>query len=73
RGPDGDLRGVEAVVDKDATSALLAAALGADELVVTTGVERVALDWGTPDRRDLDRLDAATAEHLLAAGQFPEG
>ncbi|WP_338703045.1 amino acid kinase [Streptomyces sp. Q6] len=73
RGPDGSLRGVEAVVDKDATSALLAVALGADELIVTTGVERVAVGWGTPRQRDLDRLDAATAHRYLAAGEFPEG
>lgn len=73
RGPDGSLRGVEAVVDKDATSALLAAALGADELVVTTGVERVAVGWGTPRHRDLDRLDVAQARRYLAAGEFPEG
>ncbi|MFF4758389.1 carbamate kinase [Streptomyces sp. NPDC001292] len=73
RGADGALRGVEAVVDKDATSALLAAALGADELIVTTGVDRVALDWGTPRHRDLDHLDAAAARRHLATGQFPEG
>ncbi|MGY0489161.1 carbamate kinase [Streptomyces sp. WG-D5] len=73
RGADGALCGVEAVVDKDATSALLASALGADELIVTTGVERVALDWGTPRHRDLDRMDAAQAREHLAAGQFPEG
>ncbi|MCX5536570.1 carbamate kinase [Streptomyces sp. NBC_00006] len=73
RGPDGALCGVEAVVDKDATSALLASALGADELIVTTGVERIALDWGTPRHRDLDRMDAAQAHRYLAEGQFPEG
>lgn len=71
--PDGSLQGVEAVIDKDATSALLAAALGADELIVTTGVERIALDWGTPHHRELTRLDAAEARRHLADGQFPEG
>ncbi|NBE55583.1 amino acid kinase family protein [Streptomyces boluensis] len=72
-GPDGTLRGVEAVVDKDATSALLAAALGADELIVTTGVDRIALDWGTSHHRELPRLDTDEAHRHLATGQFPEG
>ncbi|NGN70104.1 carbamate kinase [Streptomyces sp. A7024] len=71
--PDGSLRGVEAVVDKDATSALLATALGADELIITTSVDRIALGWGTPHQRPLDLLDAAEARRHLAAGQFPEG
>ncbi|MER7174758.1 carbamate kinase [Streptomyces mesophilus] len=71
--PDGSLRGVEAVVDKDATSALLARALGARELIITTGVERIALDFGTPRQRSVDRLDVSEAERHLADGQFPEG
>ncbi|MFF2503403.1 carbamate kinase [Streptomyces sp. NPDC058067] len=71
-GPDGR-RGVEAVVDKDLTSALLAAELDANLLVITTGVERVAVDYGRPTQRFLDRLDPAEAERLLAEGQFPAG
>ncbi|MBC9718751.1 carbamate kinase [Streptomyces sp. TRM66268-LWL] len=71
--PDGSLRGVEAVVDKDATSALLATALGARELIITTGVERIALDFGTTRQRSVDRLDVAEAGRHLAQGQFPEG
>jgi carbamate kinase len=46
---DGDLRGVEAVIDKDLTSALLAEELGADELVILTDVDAVHRGWGTPD------------------------
>lgn len=72
-GPDGQLHGVEAVVDKDATSALLATGIGADELIVTTGVDRICLDWGTPHARALPRLDLAEARRHLADGQFPEG
>ncbi|MDI3387683.1 carbamate kinase [Streptomyces sp. B-S-A8] len=72
-GPGGVLRGVEAVVDKDATSALLATGIGADELIVTTGVDRIALDWGTPRARELRRLDQDRARRHLADGQFPEG
>ncbi|SDK23542.1 carbamate kinase [Streptomyces indicus] len=71
--PDGSLRGVEAVVDKDATSALLARGLGAQELVITTGVERIALDFGTPHERFVDLLHWDEAERHLADGQFPEG
>ncbi|MBW8752425.1 MAG: carbamate kinase [Propionibacteriales bacterium] len=51
----GDLRGVEAVVDKDATSAMLAEELDADLLVIATDVDGVYLDWGTPQQRRLER------------------
>lgn len=70
---DGGYRGVEAVIDKDLTSAHLAAELGADLLVITTGVERVAVDHGRPTQRYLDRLTHDEAERLLAQGQFPPG
>ncbi|MFG2887733.1 carbamate kinase [Streptomyces sp. NPDC048297] len=70
---DGGYRGVEAVIDKDLTSAHLAAALGADLLVITTGVERVAVDHGRPTQRFLDRLDREEPERLMAQGQFPAG
>ncbi|MBO1331574.1 carbamate kinase [Streptomyces sp. VRA16 Mangrove soil] len=70
---DGGLRGVEAVIDKDLTSALLAAELDAGLLVITTGVERVAVDFGLPTQRFLDRLAPGEAQLLLAQGQFPEG
>jgi carbamate kinase len=66
-------RGVEAVVDKDFASALLAAGLGADLFVVTTGVAQVALDFGKPGQRFLDRISSAEAEAHLADGQFAAG
>jgi carbamate kinase len=62
---DGRLAGVDAVIDKDRASALLALALGADRLVILTDVDAVCRDWGTPDQRELRELDAATAERLL--------
>ncbi|EFG64377.1 carbamate kinase [Streptomyces sp. SPB074] len=71
--PDGTYRGVEAVVDKDLTSALLAEEVGADLLAITTGVDRVAVDFGRPGQRFLDRLDVASARRLLTEGHFPEG
>jgi carbamate kinase len=61
----GDLHGVEAVVDKDATSAMLAEQLDADLLVIATDVDAVYLDWGTPQQR---RLDRATPDELDALG-----
>jgi carbamate kinase len=61
----GDLHGVEAVVDKDATSAMLAEQLDADLLVIATDVDAVYLDWGTPEQRPLER---ATPDELEALG-----
>ena len=73
RAPGGGYRGVAAVVDKDLTSGLLAADVGAGQLVMLTGVERVALDFGKPTQRAVDRLTAAEARMHLADGQFPPG
>lgn len=69
----GSLKGVEAVIDKDFASALLAAEMGAGMLCITTGVEQVAVDFGTPAQRGLSVIDAAEAEKHLADGQFPAG
>jgi carbamate kinase len=73
REPGGGLRGVEAVVDKDFTSALLAARLGAEVLMILTGVEHVAVDFGRPTQRELHEVTAAELAALAAAGQFPPG
>jgi len=70
---DGALRGVDAVVDKDATAALLAAAVGAEELHLLTGVDAVLLDHGTPAQRAVHDLSADEAREHLAQGQFPAG
>lgn len=69
----GTLAPVEAVVDKDLSTALLARALGAERLWILTGVDEVLVDFGTPDARPLRELRAAEAAALLAQGQFPEG
>jgi carbamate kinase len=61
----GDLRGVEAVVDKDATSAMLAEELDADLLVIATDVDGVYLGWGTPGQ---ERLDRTTPDELDRLG-----
>lgn len=65
--------GVAAVIDKDRTSAKLAADLDADMLVILTAVERVCLDFGTPEQRELDVLHAADARRFAAEGQFAAG
>ena len=69
----GVYRGVEAVIDKDLASAYLAASLGVPLLVISTGVERVAVHYRQPDQRDLDRVGLAEIRGYLAAGEFPEG
>ena len=69
----GRLEGAEAVIDKDRASAVLAHAVEAALLVMLTGVERVALDFGTRWQRDMARLTVCDAERLLADGEFPPG
>jgi carbamate kinase len=64
----GDLRGVAAVIDKDFASALLAITLRADIFMITTAVDRVALDFGRPEQRWLDRMTLAEAKAHLAEG-----
>jgi carbamate kinase len=68
-----DLRGVEAVVDKDLTAARLASLVHADLLLILTGVERVQVGFGTSDAREVSRLGVSEARRLLTAGEFPEG
>jgi carbamate kinase len=69
----GAFRGVEAVIDKDFASAIMASALGVDLFVITTGVPQVALDFGKPTQRFVGTLTASELERHLADGQFPAG
>ena len=64
---------VEAVIDKDRASALLAAHLRAPILVILTGVDEVMLDFATPQVRALSHVTAAELRTYQAAGQFPPG
>jgi len=73
RNGQGELRGVEAVIDKDYTAALIASNLRADLFVILTGVDQVALNFGKPDQKGIRRMDVAEARGYQAAGQFPEG
>jgi carbamate kinase len=70
---DGTLHGVEAVIDKDLASSLLARTLEADILVLPTGVEKVALDFNKPTQRWLDRMTIAQARKHQADDQFDKG
>ena len=65
--------GVDAVIDKDLTSARLATSVGADTLVFLTGASNVFLDWGTPRQRAVAEMTAAEAEAHIADGQFAAG
>lgn len=73
RAADGTLEGVDAVIDKDRASALLASQIAADELLILTGVDKVAINYKKPDMRVLDSMTVAEAEQYLADGQFPKG
>jgi len=69
----GELEGVEAVIDKDRASALLAVDMNADLLMIPTGVERVAIRFGKPDERWLGRISVDEAQRYVAEGQFGKG
>ena len=74
RDANGDLEGVEAVIDKDHACSLLASELGAELLLITTAVEKVALSFGTPAQRWLDYVSLAEAQRYLAeGGHFAKG
>ncbi len=71
---DGDLEGIAAVIDKDLASALLAVQVDADLLLISTAVEQVALNFGTPEQRWVDRFTLAEVkQYLEEGGHFAEG
>jgi carbamate kinase len=70
---NGDLIGVEAVIDKDYASALLANSIQADLFVISTAVEKVALNYNKPNQQWLERLTLAEARQYQAAGHFAKG
>jgi len=73
READGTLSGIDAVIDKDRASALLANLIGADELLILTGVDRVAVNYKKPDEKWFDRMTVAECEKYQAENQFPKG
>lgn len=73
REDDGSFEGIDAVIDKDFASALLAKKIGADLLVILTGVEKVAINYGKENQEELDVLLVDDAKKYQADGQFPKG
>ncbi len=65
--------GVPAVIDKDRSAAMMAATFGADMLVILTAVEKVAINFGKPDQKDIDVMSATQAREYMAQGQFAPG
>ena len=73
RTPENYLLGVDAVIDKDLASRLLANNLNADMLVISTGVEQVALHYGTPQEKRLGTVPVSEMQRYLDEGHFPPG
>ena len=73
REKNGKLRGVEAVLDKDRTAALLAKILGVETLLILTDVEKVFINYGKSNQRALDKMTVQECRKYLAEGQFPSG
>lgn len=70
---DDEYEGVPAVIDKDRSAAMMAATFRADVLVILTAVEKVAINYGSPEQKDLDIMDVQTARRYIAEGQFAAG
>lgn len=70
---EGLYNGIEAVIDKDYASALLALEIDADLLIILTGVEKVSINFGKHNQENLDVMDVETARKHMADGQFPPG
>ncbi len=70
---DGSYEGVDGVIDKDRAAAVLARDVGAAELHILTAVDRVAVHFGAPDQRDLDRVSVSEISQYLEEGEFPPG
>lgn len=70
---NGTLEGVAAVIDKDFAAELLAEQVDADTLMILTEVEKVAINWGKPDQKDLDHMSLAEAAQYVEEGQFAPG
>lgn len=73
RRDDGSLQDIEAVIDKDAASCMLASELGASVLIKSTSVDKVALHFNTPRQVDIDRMNVAECRRYLAEGHFAAG
>ncbi|MFO8130135.1 MAG: carbamate kinase [Bacteroidales bacterium] len=70
---ENKLQGIDAVIDKDLASALLATQINADKLFILTDVPKVCLNFNTPQERTIDKMNIAEARKYLEEGHFPEG
>jgi len=73
RGPKGVRKGVQAVIDKDLTSAHMANVLGIELMMILTAVPKIAINFGKPDQRELDQVTMRELRALHAEGHFPAG
>jgi carbamate kinase len=73
RKENGDLVGVEAVIDKDFGSSVLATLIHADMFIISTAVEKVAINYNKPDQKWLDKLTVAEAKKYIEEGHFAKG
>jgi carbamate kinase len=70
---ENKLQGIDAVIDKDLASALLAQQIRADKLFILTDVPKVCINFNTPQEKSIDRMSIAQAKKYLKEGQFAEG
>ena len=70
---DGELRGIDAVVDKDMSCSRLAVQMKADMLLILTAVDRVCINFNRPDQKALDRMSIGQAQEYIKEGQFAPG
>lgn len=70
---DGSLEGVDAVIDKDRTAAILANDINAEDLIIITATDHVYLNFGKPDQKPLNEISVTLAKQYQADGQFPAG
>ncbi len=73
RNRTGELRSVYAVIDKDRASSLLASKIDADLFLISTGVEKVSLNFGKPNQVDLDTMTVGEAQAYMDEGHFAPG
>lgn len=67
------LQGIDAVIDKDLASSLLASQINADKFFILTDIPKVCLNYNTPEEKQIDRMTIAEAQQYLDEGQFPDG
>ena len=73
RKPDGEIRGIEAVIDKDRTSALLACDIGIDIFVILTEADHIYIDYKKPTEKALGLVHLSELDSYVKSGQFPDG